>query len=59
MGTVRYSGEFKRDAVALVESIGRRIPSVARELGVNPESLRQWSHGRTPSRLRVRAVRAR
>ncbi|CAL9331146.1 hypothetical protein C1708_00730 [Streptomyces sp. DH-12] len=42
MGTARYSGEFKRDAVALVESGGRRIPSVARELGVNPESLRQW-----------------
>lgn len=42
MGTARYSGEFKRDAVALVESSGRRIPSVARELGVNPESLRQW-----------------
>ncbi|MFC8583688.1 IS3 family transposase [Streptomyces sp. NPDC057217] len=42
MGTARYSGEFKRDAVALVESSGRRIGSVARELGVNPESLRQW-----------------
>lgn len=42
MGAARYSGEFKRDAVALVESSGRRIPSVARELGVNPESLRQW-----------------
>ncbi|MGW4897649.1 IS3 family transposase [Kitasatospora sp. NPDC004240] len=42
MGTARYSGEFKRDAVALVESSGRRVASVARELGVNPESLRQW-----------------
>lgn len=42
MGTARYSGEFKRDAVALVESSGRRIPSVAHKLGVNPESLRQW-----------------
>ncbi|WP_282694655.1 integrase core domain-containing protein [Streptomyces sp. CC208A] len=42
MGTARYSGEFKRDAVALVEPSGRRIPSVARELGVDPESLRQW-----------------
>ncbi|MEV0537818.1 transposase [Kitasatospora sp. NPDC050463] len=29
MGTARYSGEFKRDAVALVESSGRRISSVA------------------------------
>lgn len=42
MGTARYSGEFKRDAVALVESSGRRVSTVARELGVNPESLRQW-----------------
>ncbi|WP_079025887.1 transposase [Streptomyces yangpuensis] len=42
MGAARYSGEFKRDAVALVEPSGQRIPSVARELGVNPESLRQW-----------------
>jgi transposase len=42
MGAARYSGEFKRDAVALVESSGRRVSAVARELGVNPESLRQW-----------------
>ncbi|MEV6201497.1 transposase [Streptomyces sp. NPDC051771] len=42
MGTAGYSEEFKRDAVALMESLGRCIPSVAREPGVNPESLRQW-----------------
>jgi transposase len=42
MGTARCSGEFERDAVALVESSGRRVSSVARELGVNPESSRQW-----------------
>jgi transposase len=44
MGTARYSGEFKRDAVALVEASGRRVTSVARELGVSPESLRKWVH---------------
>ncbi|AUG78873.1 transposase [Kitasatospora sp. MMS16-BH015] len=52
MGTARYSGEFKRDAVALVESSGRRVSAVARELGVNPESLRQWvarSRAQAPS----------
>ncbi|MEU9314719.1 transposase [Streptomyces sp. NPDC048295] len=42
MGTARYSGEFKWAAVALVESSGRHIGSVARGLGVNPEPLRQW-----------------
>ncbi|MGW8763749.1 transposase [Streptomyces sp. NPDC055815] len=56
MGTARYSGEFKRDAVALVESSGRRIGSVARELGVNPESLRQWV-ARTGGSGRVRCGR--
>lgn len=44
MGTARYSDEFKRDAVALVESSGRSVNAVARELGVNTESLRQWVH---------------
>ncbi|MFF2147155.1 transposase [Kitasatospora sp. NPDC058190] len=42
MGTARYSGEYERDAVALLESGGRRIPSVVCELGVNLESLRRW-----------------
>ncbi|BFO16050.1 hypothetical protein SHKM778_24380 [Streptomyces sp. KM77-8] len=38
----RYPEEFKRDAVALVESSGRTVTEVARELGINPESLRGW-----------------
>ncbi len=42
MAARRYSEEFKRDAVELVASTGRSINSVARELGVNTESLRQW-----------------
>lgn len=42
MGAARYPEEFKRDAVELVRSTGRTVGSVARELGVNPESLRQW-----------------
>ncbi|MEV6107097.1 transposase [Streptomyces sp. NPDC051940] len=42
MGAVRYPEEFKRDAVELVRSTGRTVGSVARELGVNPESLRLW-----------------
>ncbi|MFE9861059.1 IS3 family transposase [Streptomyces sp. NPDC005780] len=42
MGTARYSEEFKQDAVKLVASTGRSVNSVAKDLGVNTESLRQW-----------------
>ncbi|MEU0663642.1 transposase, partial [Streptomyces lavendulocolor] len=40
--TKRYSEEYKRDAIALVRSSGRTVTEVARELGVSPESLRNW-----------------
>ncbi|MFE3866059.1 transposase [Streptomyces goshikiensis] len=42
--TKRYSAEYRRDAVALVRSSGRTVTEVARELGVSPESLRNWVH---------------
>ena len=38
----KYGDEFRRDAVALVRSSGRTYASVARELGVNHETLRTW-----------------
>jgi transposase len=39
----RYTAEFKRDAVALVNaSPGRTVTEIARELGVSPEGLRGW-----------------
>jgi transposase len=38
----RYSSEFKGDAVALVQSSGRTVTEVARDLGVSAESLRGW-----------------
>ncbi|MGW5974735.1 transposase [Streptomyces sp. NPDC055186] len=39
--TKRYTAEFKRDAITLVDSVGRTVTEVARELGVSPESLAQ------------------
>ncbi|MYU25837.1 transposase [Streptomyces sp. SID8352] len=40
--TKRYTAEFKRDAIALVDSTGRTVTAVARELGISSESLRGW-----------------
>jgi transposase len=37
-----YSKEFKREAVQLLRSSGRAIPQLASELGVSPQSLRNW-----------------
>jgi len=37
-----YTEEFRRDAVELLQSSGRPIKQVARELGVNANSLRSW-----------------
>ena len=39
----RYTAEFKRDAIALVQSSPHRnVTEIARELGVSPEGLRGW-----------------
>ena len=37
-----YTEEFRRDAVELLTTSGRPVSQVARELGVNVNSLRAW-----------------
>lgn len=41
-----YSEEFKREAVQLLRSSGRSVPQLAAELGVSPQSLRNWGSQR-------------
>ena len=38
-----YSEAFKREAVGLLRSSGRPVPQLAAELGVSPQSLRNWA----------------
>ena len=42
MGTHRYSAEFRVSAVVLARTSDRPLAHVARELDVNPETLRLW-----------------
>ena len=37
-----YSQEFRRRAVELLASSGKSVPVLARELGVSPQTLRNW-----------------
>jgi transposase len=38
-----YSLQFRLEAVRLLRSSDRSVPQLARELGVSPQSLRNWS----------------
>jgi transposase len=38
----RFTDEFKREAVALLESSGRPLGQIAQELGIQPSMLRHW-----------------
>ena len=51
MGTRRrYTAEFKAEAVRLVATSGRPVAQIARELGVNEQTLHKWKRQvrRTP-----------
>ena len=37
-----FTSEFKREAVALLESRGRSQTQIAAELGIQPSMLRNW-----------------
>ena len=42
MGRRKFSKEFKRDAVSLIETSGKSLSQVARELGVGSNVLSAW-----------------
>jgi transposase len=41
--TPPYPEEFRREAIKLLRRGDRSIPELARDLGVSPQSLRNWS----------------
>ena len=45
MGRTRpaYPPEFRQEAVRLLRASGKTVPVLARELGVSPQSLRDWA----------------
>ena len=57
----RYTDEFKADAIRLVRE-GRPISSVATDLGVNPQTLRNWAgeikKKQEPDKSRILALEA-
>ena len=38
-----YPIEFRREAIALLRSSGKPVPQLAGELGISPQSLRNWA----------------
>ncbi len=38
-----YPMDFRREAVELLKRSGKSVPQLASELGVSPQSLRNWS----------------
>ena len=38
----RYTREFRKETVQLLEISGKTVPELAQELGINPKSLYRW-----------------
>ena len=49
----KFSGEFKAEAVAMVEASGGKIAEVARELNIHDSSLGNWGRQAPVRRLTV------
>src|SRR5687767_6825907 len=49
----RYPDEFRADAVELVRTSGRSMADVARSLGVNPNTLKNWVRAAATARARA------
>ncbi len=38
----KHTEEFRRETVYLLESSGKTVPKLAKEMGINPKSLYRW-----------------
>jgi transposase-like protein len=58
----RYDAEFKADAIKMVRESGRSAASVAKDLGINPQTLRNWlgedKKRESPDKARIMALEA-
>lgn len=45
----RYTAEFKAEAVRLVATSGKPVAQIARELGINEQTLHNWKRQATSS----------
>lgn len=58
----RYDAEFKASAVKMVKENGRAIASVARDLGIGEQTLRNWLNndqkGKTSDAARIMELEA-
>ncbi len=55
----RYSEEFKRDTVQLIESSDKPVAQIARELGIHESQLYKWRRRYGKKREEVQAGRSR